>query len=252
MLNRSMRGRRKKQAGYAILAILFLLVILTLALMAVAPNVARQIQRDREEEMIHRGQQYARAIRKFYKKTGRYPNSVKDLLDTNHLRFLRREYKDPMTEDGKWRLLHVGEAQITPTGFFGQALQNVTTGSPGANLNPAAGANPQATPSATSTGANTSGQSSGLISSSNQTFGGGPVVGVSSFSKKASLKVLNGKDHYSDWQFVYDPRMEQVQQLNPTGTPGQFQVGNTGQTINLNPNNTPGVTPNPNSSPMPK
>ena len=143
MLNRSMRDRRKKQAGYAILAILFLLVILTLALMAVAPNVARQIQRDREEEMIHRGQQYARAIRKFYKKTGRYPNSVKDLLDTNHLRFLRQEYKDPMTQDGKWRLLHVGEAQITPTGFFGQALQNVTTGSPGANINPAAaGANP--------------------------------------------------------------------------------------------------------------
>jgi len=61
---------------------------------------------------------------------------------------------------------------------------------------------------------------------------------------------LNGKDHYNDWQFVYDPRMEQVQQLNPTGTPGQFQVGNTGQTINLN--GTPGVTPNPNSSPMPK
>ena len=107
MLNSSMRGRHKKQAGYAILAILFLLVILTLALMAVAPNVARQIQRDREEEMIHRGQQYARAIRKFYKKTGRYPNSVKDLLDTNHLRFLRQEYKDPMTADGKWRLLHV-------------------------------------------------------------------------------------------------------------------------------------------------
>ena len=250
MLNRSMRGRRKKQAGYAILAILFLLVILTLALMAVAPNVARQIQRDREEEMIHRGQQYARAIRKFYKKTGRYPNSVKDLLDTNHLRFLRREYKDPMTEDGKWRLLHVGEAQITPTGFFGQALQNVTTGSPGANINPAAGANPQATPSATSSGANTTGQSSGLSSSTSQTFGGGPVVGVSSFSKRQSLKVMNGKDHYNDWQFVYDPRMEQVQQLNPTGTLGQFQVGNTGQTINLN--GTPGVTPNPNSSPMPK
>src|SRR5947207_7020336 len=249
MRNRSMR-HRKNQAGYALLAILFLLVLLTLALMAVAPNVARQIQRDREEEMIHRGQQYARAIRKFYKKTGRYPNSAKDLLDTNHLRFLRREYKDPMTEDGKWRLLHVGEAQITPTGFFGQALQNVTTGSLGANINPAAGANPQATPSATSSGANTIGQSSGLISSSNQTFGGGPVVGVSSFSKRQSLKVLNGKDHYNDWQIVYDPRMEQVQQLNPTGTPGQFQVGNTGQTINLN--GTPSVTPNPNSSPMPK
>src|SRR5437868_8321547 len=233
MLNSSMRGRRKKQAGYAILAILFLLVILTLALMAVAPNVARQIQRDREEEMIHRGQQYARAIRKFYKKTGRYPNSVKDLLDTNHLRFLRQEYKDPMTADGKWRLLHVGEAQITPTGFFGQALQNVTNSSLGANATAAGAPNPQATAPAASSGANTSGQSSGLISSSNQTFGGGPIVGVSSFSKRQSLKVLNGKDHYSDWQFVYDPRMEQVQQMNPSGTPGQFQVGNTGQILKL-------------------
>src|SRR5438270_13692930 len=175
MLNSSMRSRRKKQAGYAIQAILFLLVILTLALMAVAPNVARQIQRDREEEMIHRGQQYGRAIRKFYKKTGRYPNSIKDLLDTNHLRFLRREYKDPVTEDGKWRLLHVGEAQITPTGFFGQSLQ--ATGSAGAaGTTPAAGANtnlPPALAGASPIG-NPSGQNSGLVSgSSGQTFGGG-------------------------------------------------------------------------------
>jgi type II secretory pathway pseudopilin PulG len=252
MRNSWKRGR-KKQAGYVLLAILFLLVLLTLALMAVAPTVARQIQRDREEEMIHRGQQYARAIRKFYKKTGRYPNSVKDLLDTNHLRFLRQEYKDPMTADGKWRLLHVGEVQITPTGFFGQSLQNVTNSSLGTNVNPAAASNPQATPGTNPGTTNPSSQNSGLFSSSGQTFGSGPVVGVSSFSKKQSLKVLNGKDHYNDWQFVYDPRMEQVMQLNPTGKPGQFQLGNTGQTINVNPNGTlGGPNPNPDASPLPK
>ena len=55
-----------------------------------------EIKRDREEEMIHRGVQYSRAIRAYYKKFGRYPTKIEDLENTNNLRFLRKRYKDPL------------------------------------------------------------------------------------------------------------------------------------------------------------
>ena len=70
------------------------------------------MKRDREEEMIHRGVQYSRAIRRYVKKTGRYPTRLEELENTNNIRFLRKRYKDPIT--GKdFKLLHVGEVQLT-------------------------------------------------------------------------------------------------------------------------------------------
>jgi type II secretory pathway pseudopilin PulG len=69
------------------------------------------IKRDREEEMIHRGVQYSRAIRAYYKKFGRYPATIENLENTNQMRFLRKRYKDPIT--GKdFKLLHFGEAKM--------------------------------------------------------------------------------------------------------------------------------------------
>src|SRR5437763_10609966 len=102
----NLKSKASAQAGYAMMFILFLLAALAIVITAAAPSMMVQIKRDREEELIHRGHQYTHAIRLFYKKFGRYPNSVKDLLDTNHLRFLRREYKDPVTNGGEWTILH--------------------------------------------------------------------------------------------------------------------------------------------------
>ena len=70
------------------------------------------MKRDREEEMIHRGTEYARAIKKFYKKFGRYPANLEQLDNTNQIRFLRRRFKDPLTKDGQWKLLHYGDIQV--------------------------------------------------------------------------------------------------------------------------------------------
>jgi hypothetical protein len=61
--------------------------------------------------MIWRGNQYARAIRLYYRKTGHYPQSLDDLKSgLAELHFLRyAAYKDPMNkaEDGAWRLIYV-------------------------------------------------------------------------------------------------------------------------------------------------
>ena len=108
--NDDLMARTNDQRGY-ILLMLFV-ALLAIAAGALAPSIAFRIKRDREEEMIHRGVQYSRAIRNFVKKTGRYPTRLEELENTNNIRFLRKRYKDPIT--GKdFKLLHVGEVQLT-------------------------------------------------------------------------------------------------------------------------------------------
>jgi type II secretory pathway pseudopilin PulG len=103
--------RRQREGGYLLLAILLMMALMIIAATIEAPRMVQQMKRDREEEMIHRGTEYARAIKKFYKKFGRYPTSLEQLDNTNQIRFLRKRYKDPLSKDGKWTLLHYGDIQ---------------------------------------------------------------------------------------------------------------------------------------------
>ncbi len=113
--------------------IIFLVVLtmMMIALTAAAPRLAQQIQRDREIEMIHRGEQYARGIQRYYKKFNRYPGRIEDLENTNTIKFIRKRYKDPIT-GGPWRLVRFGEIQLlSPAGGIGTPAAGVgTTGQP--------------------------------------------------------------------------------------------------------------------------
>ena len=220
--NYTIRRFRNRQRGYVLLVVLLLLALLMLVVMAAAPRMAQQIRRDREEELIHRGTQYARAIKRYYKKFGRYPLSVAQLEDTNHLRFLRRRYKDPLTPGGEWRIIHVGEAKVVPKGFFGPpgGPTGGVIGATPAGATPAGAFAPGSqlgeTPSAGTPAASMSTPVTG------PTFGGGPIVGVASTNTQQSIRVLNDKDHYNEWEFVYDPRLDvTAQQPPPAGTPVQ-------------------------------
>jgi hypothetical protein len=115
-------------------------------------------QRDQEQEMIHRGVQYSRAIRTYYKKFGRYPTKLEDLDNTNNLRYLRKHYKDPLNcKNGKcedFKLLHYGEPGVTLGGGFSIG----------------GGSIPGATPAGAPSGLNGSGSSSSGFGGSS--FGG--------------------------------------------------------------------------------
>jgi len=78
-----------------LVAAMFLLFILVISMAVAVPIVKKQIQHDRDVETMHRGKQYARAIRMYYKKFGAYPPNMDALVKTNNLRFLRRKYADP-------------------------------------------------------------------------------------------------------------------------------------------------------------
>jgi len=108
--------RRRRESGAMLLAVLFMMAIMIITAMAVAPAFIQQAKRDREQEMIHRGTEYARAIKKYYKKFGRYPANIDQLENTNQMRFLRRRYKDPLSKDGQWKLLHAGDIQALAGG----------------------------------------------------------------------------------------------------------------------------------------
>jgi type II secretory pathway pseudopilin PulG len=118
---------RSGEDGYILIAVLFLAVMVLIALSIAAPKMAASIERDRELELQHRGKQYVRAIKLYYKKFGAYPPNMEALEKTSEIRYLRKRYKDPITGKDEWHLIHFGENK-TPTamGFFGQPLAGST------------------------------------------------------------------------------------------------------------------------------
>lgn len=77
------------------------------------PRVAFESQRNREEMLVERGEQYKRAVELYYRKTKTYPQKIEDLENTNNFRFLRKRYKDPLTGKDEWRIVHMGPAGLT-------------------------------------------------------------------------------------------------------------------------------------------
>ena len=168
--------RQRRDRGAMLLAVLFMMAIMVITALAVAPVFLQQAKRDREEEMIHRGTEYERAIKKYYKKFGRYPANLEQLENTNQMRFLRKRYKDPLSKDGQWKLLHAGDIQAIGgiTGVGGAGLQQGAQGAlQGANsLNSATSGTGNATGS--DLGASTAPAGAQLSPQQQNGFLGGP------------------------------------------------------------------------------
>ena len=95
-------SRSRQEEGFLLLGVLFMILLVMIALAIAAPKIADSIRRDKEQETIQRGKQYARAIRMYYNKFGRYPNTIDQLVKTNDQRFLRKRYLNPMTGKDDW------------------------------------------------------------------------------------------------------------------------------------------------------
>jgi len=105
------------ERGYVLLTLIFFVAVLAISLTAILPSIKQEIVRDREEEMIHRGAQYTRAIRLYFKKNGHYPAKIEDLESTNNLRFLRKRYKDPTVKgeesaEADFKILRFGDPGV--------------------------------------------------------------------------------------------------------------------------------------------
>jgi type II secretory pathway pseudopilin PulG len=114
-------GNQCKDSGYMLLFLMIAVAVLTIMMLGVARNYRRGLIRDREVEMMHRGDQYSRAIKRYYKKNGTYPISIEQLEKANNIRYLRKRYKDPMSPDGAWKLVHLTDITLKAGGGLAPA-----------------------------------------------------------------------------------------------------------------------------------
>jgi type II secretory pathway pseudopilin PulG len=165
------------------------LTIMAILIAAVLPLASTQAQRDKEDELIFRGFQYAEGIRGFRRRYGRYPNSLKEMFELRP-RTIRKLWKDPITNSLNWGIV------------------SLTTGAPlpgtASPMPPGGGAVPTPTP----TPAPTPGFGTPAAAA-------GPVAGVYSLSKKKALRLFNGRDVYSEWRFTEQTLMNQGPQTPP-------------------------------------
>jgi type II secretory pathway pseudopilin PulG len=107
------RKKRQSENGMTLIAVLAVMTVFATVLLAVAPSVYIEVQREKELEQIRRGEEIADAIRQYviYYRGTRLPNSMDDLLEglpegTKKRQILRPSAAvDPLSEDGEWRLI---------------------------------------------------------------------------------------------------------------------------------------------------
>jgi type II secretory pathway pseudopilin PulG len=266
-----------------LLGLVVAIFLILLALSVAAPQMAHELRREQEVETIHRGNQYVRAIQLYYKKVGTYPGSIEQLEKTNHMRFLRQRYVDPMTGKNDWRLIHVGEAKTTVKGFFGQPLAGIASsglgggaagatsptgatgttpsafGTPssgtGSSVGSSIGSSGGSSPGGSSGGfglgggSGSSNSSGGMTSQSATTFSGSsaPFVGVGLVKDGNSITVLNEQTTYPTWEFIYDPRIEQMKAKSNLfgGGPASSSPSSMGSSLTSPGNSGPGPTSTP-------
>jgi type II secretory pathway pseudopilin PulG len=116
-----------------LLAVMAVMTLVAIALLAAAPSVQHEIQREKEVEAIRRGEEVADAIRKYveFYRGQRLPNSIDDLLEglpqgTKKRQILRPSAAvDPLSEDGKWRLIKADPKVLAP---FAKRIQDYSNG----------------------------------------------------------------------------------------------------------------------------
>ncbi|MEJ2007152.1 MAG: hypothetical protein P8Z30_03195 [Acidobacteriota bacterium] len=272
--------------GYVLLIMMMIATLLLISLAAAVPSIYVEGQREKEKELIFRGEQYARAIELFHTKFNRYPTSVKELLHTNNMSFLRRAFRDPMSKDGKWRFIHATASGIIIDSKIlgppskqkkkpGGPQKPGASGSANSETNGKASQSNSKQQSGPGTGSfslpgleQNSGQSQQGSNSSNF-FGGKKlvgvyIVGVASTSHQQSIGVFDGRTEYDYWEFLGVPGAPGAPKLGGTSIvpTGQQQKGQTplsgpasqpnsngGFHLGPSPSSRPGSVPGGNSNP---
>jgi type II secretory pathway pseudopilin PulG len=106
---------RERERGFALLLVFLMAAIIAINLYMEVPRLAFQAQRQKEQMLMERGEQYKRAIGLFLRtnKNTRWPASIDELENYNNRRFLRHRYIDPLTGKDEWRLIHIANGVLT-------------------------------------------------------------------------------------------------------------------------------------------
>jgi type II secretory pathway pseudopilin PulG len=171
-------------------ALLIAMSIMAVMMTVAMPTWRQMAQREKEAELVFRGEQYARALTLFQNKNG--PGTTPPTFDLLvEQRYLRKKYKDPITNDDFVPiLLSAGQPGGTTQG-------STAPGTPQASPRGALGAPPQQAPQVQGRGTGTT--PGGATPGSGATGG---IAGVTSKSKEQSIRLYKGRNHYNEWQFT--------------------------------------------------
>jgi len=127
MVNRAVRNSRSRsaEAGYNLVILAVAITVLNILVAKALPLWSHVIQREKEEELIFRGLQYAEAIRLFELRAQRLPTRLEELIEVKP-RCIRQLWENPMTEDGSWGLVFQDQPgrQLNPQGRAQGQLQS--------------------------------------------------------------------------------------------------------------------------------
>ncbi len=200
------RNGESTEKGMSLITILAVMTLFALALLAAAPGIQNAVKRGKELESIRRGEEIAEAIQQYvtYYQGRKLPDSIDELLEglpagTKKRQILRPSAAvDPLSEDGKWRL-------ISPTSKaflnFGRRVQIFNNGLLPAT--PDRYLNRYAIPLASVLNTESEDDLTAVddsefeVSTSNT-----PFIGVASQSKDKSVVTYYGIENHSKWIFT--------------------------------------------------
>jgi type II secretory pathway pseudopilin PulG len=114
-----MSAGKPRERGFTYLAVLLALGFTGAALAASAELWSHAAQREKERELLFRGNQYRQAIASYYERspgTKRYPENLEALLEDKRTpyvqRHLRRPYPDPITGSRTWGMVAAPQGGI--------------------------------------------------------------------------------------------------------------------------------------------
>jgi len=170
---------RPAEEGYNMVALVIMILLLNIAVATALPMWSTAIRREKEEELIFRGFQYAEAIRVFQQRHGRLPVKLEELIKVEP-RSIRQLWTDPITGSDDWGIvLSAGgnrTANLPGQGLEGRRREKGDPGDPATDI--------------------------GLPGSADKSLPKGPIIGVFSRSTEDSVKVLFDQERYSDWKFT--------------------------------------------------
>lgn len=110
LLKQKTLSRLQNKNGFTYIIVLLAVVLIGISLMVAGKYWSFIDKKDKEEELLFRGEQYLRAIDGYFKGShggaNLYPKKLDDLIkDPRSLspkRYLRKLYKDPMTGEADW------------------------------------------------------------------------------------------------------------------------------------------------------
>lgn len=98
-----------RQRGFTYIGLLISVAITGAGLAAFAEFASHAAQREKEAELLFRGNAFQTGIASYYSKEQRYPQSLEQLLEDKRypmpVRHLRKLYADPMTGEANWGLV---------------------------------------------------------------------------------------------------------------------------------------------------